>query len=215
MFLARLPVLLVLFVSVKCDDCTKGFMDYELLKQKASQIPDSEGDAGSLSNTGLGFSQSRYYAMPSLRFTCSGVITGFLLGVDIRTDGNYAQYPTISLRTNPWPYTIVPESERVININADDFSTSGLYNYTLSVPLQFNEGQILGAYHPASTATLYYQTLTGQNIIYNLFWTISNSRLLAYPLTGTVLQTSKPIIHVHSCYMHHLKHKYSILFVFF
>ncbi len=194
MFLARLPVLLVLlFVSVKGDDCTKGFMDYELLKQKASQIPDSEGDAGSLSNTGLG---SGYYAMPSLQFTCSGVITGFLLGADIRIDGNRAQYPTIILRTSS--YTLVSGSERVININADDFSTSGLYNYTLSVPLQFSNGQILGAYHPASTAsrvTLYYQTLTGQNIFkykWFQFYRVSNSgsRLLVYPLIipGIVFQ---------------------------
>ena len=193
---ALLP-LLTLVVSVH-SECTKGFMDYELLKQKASQIPDSGGDAGSLSNNGLGdpvFSSD--YAMPSLQFTCSGVITGFLLGVDIRIDGPNALYPRIRLLTvSGNSYTLVSGSEREININADDFSTSGLYNYTLSVPLQFSSGQILGAYHPASTAsrvTLYYQTLTGQNIyrtgVHDLEGSDAlDSRLLVYPLTGTVFR---------------------------
>ena len=192
MFLARLPVLLVLFVSVKGDDCTKGFMDYELLKQKASQISDSGGDAGSLSNRGLVTFFSSDYTMPSLQFTCSGVITGFLLGVDIRIDGNRAQYPKIRLLTVTGnSYTLVSGSEREININADDFSTSGLYNYTLSETLQFNENQILGANTPSfvnDRVRLYVQSYTGQKIDSSIpFSDRDNSRLLLYPLTGTVL----------------------------
>ena len=191
--LAQLP-LLTLLVSVH-SECTKGFMDYELLKQKASQIPNFGGDAGSLSNKGLGDSVfSSDYAMPNLQFTCSGVITGFLLGVDIRIHGPNALYPRIRLLSGN-SYSLV--SEREININAADFSTSGFYNYTLSETLQFSSGQILGAYHPASTAsrvTLYYQTLTGQNIyrtgVHDLEdGDILNSRLLVYPLTGTILRT--------------------------
>ncbi len=61
----------MLFVLLIClglvsvnGDCTKGFMDYELLKQKASQIPDQEGSAGSLALARLG--NNREYVMPGL-----------------------------------------------------------------------------------------------------------------------------------------------------
>ena len=142
-------------------DCIDGFMDYELLKQKASQIPDQEGSAGNLSLARLG--NNREYVMPSLNFTCSGVITGFLLGVDIRIDRNRAQFPKIRLLTvtGSSSYTLVSGSEREIILNADDFSTSGLYNYTLPVPLEFNGSQILGAQQLANSVSrvkIYYQS---------------------------------------------------------
>ena len=62
--------------------------------------------------------------MPDLKFTCSGVITGFLLGVDIRTDGNRTLYPRIQLFTtesNSNNYSLVVGSERDIELNAARF----------------------------------------------------------------------------------------------
>ena len=178
-------------------DCTDGFMDYELLKQKASQIPDQEGSAGNLSLARLG--NNREYVMPSLKFTCSGVITGFLLGVDVRIHGDRTLYPKIRLLTvtGSSSYSLVPGSERDIILNADDFSTSGLYNYTLPVPLEFNDGQILGAQQLVgrrSRVRLYRQPFDGQ-IIYRVNFDndvyqrensghFMDSRLLLHPITG-------------------------------
>ncbi len=178
-------------------DCTSGFMDYELLKQKASQIPDQEGSAGSLALARL--RSNREYVMPSLNFTCSGIITGFLLGVDIRIDGDKTLYPKIRLLTvTGSSYSLVPGSEREIILNADDFSTSGLFNYTLSEPLQFSNGQILGAQQFAgakSRVRLYRQPFDGQTIDRVTFGNnnlyqkaggghFTNSRLLLHPITG-------------------------------
>ena len=200
-----LLVLLICLVSVN-GDCTDGFMDYELLKQKASQIPNQGGSPGSaLSRLG----NNREYVMPSLNFTCSGVITGFLLGVDIRIDGNRAQFPKIRLLTVTGnSYSLVPGSERDIKLNAEDFSTSGLYNYTLPVPLQFNNSQILGAQQLAGSVSrvrLYRQPFNGQNIYRvtmgnnNLYQTtngghFTNSRLLFHPITGQE-QTANLLTH--------------------
>ena len=191
-------LMICLVVSVD-GDCTDGFMDYELLKQKASQIPNQEGSAGNLSLARLG--NNREYVMPSLNFTCSGVITGFLLGVDIRIDGNRAQFPIIRLLstvTGSSSYTLVSGSEREIILNADNFSTSGLYNYTLPVPLQFNDGQILGAQQLANSVSrvkIYYHSFE-QDLIWvdrsndnsSQFSEASgpriNGRPLVLPLTG-------------------------------
>ena len=178
-------------------DCTDGLMDYELLKQKASQIPNQGGSAGSALSR-LTMNTDREYVMPSLKFTCSGVITGFLLGVDVRINGDRTLYPKIRLLTvTGSTYSLVSGSEREIILNADDFSTSGLYNYTLPVPIEFNDSQILGAQQfagPKSRVRLYHQPFDGQ-IIYRVKFSnnlyqradsghFTNSRLLLHPITG-------------------------------
>ena len=71
------------------ESCSKGFMDYDLVVEKAEQI---DGD----DNLHDQLEGGRNWIMPSLEFTCSGTITGFLLGVDVRTETNQSnKYPTI------------------------------------------------------------------------------------------------------------------------
>ena len=164
-------------------------MDYELLKQKASQI---SPQYGSLPNNQL--SSAGSYVMPSLSFNCSGTITGFLLGVRVIVDGdsNRNQYPRIIVYNVTSTDAYSMDSQRDIILGADDFSTSGLFNFTLSSPIQYSANQVLGAFQPnsgGSVVQLFHQPFTGQNIDRlfqsNKWFTFAeNSRPLIYPITG-------------------------------
>ena len=142
-------------------------MDYDLLVQKAEQI---EGDdTGDLDGNRLG--NDRHSIMPSLEFTCSGAITGFLLGVDVITaDDNRDEYPTIWLwnKTDETTYTRVDDSSVEIILGSSNFSTDGVYQFSLSTPLQFTANQVLGIYQPDniddSVVRFYYQNYNGQDI---------------------------------------------------
>ena len=67
-------------------------MDYNLLIQKASQ---TDGTS-SISCNGLTSSDSsRLYAMLSMRFLCSGKITGFLFVADVRINSGRLKYASV------------------------------------------------------------------------------------------------------------------------
>ena len=160
----------VFFIPViVVESCTKGFMNYDLLVQKAKQI---EGGNGDLDGNRL--RGDRHSIMPSLEFNCSGIITGFLLGVDVRTEDapghrTRNEYPTIWLwnKTGVTTYTRVSESSVKILLGPSNFSTNGVYQFSLSTSLQFNANQVLGIYQPNlddSAVRFYYQDYNGQDI---------------------------------------------------
>ena len=139
-------------------------MDYDLLVQKAEQIGINDG-RGDLDNMRL--RNNRHSIMPSLEFTCAGTITGFLLGVDVRT--NRDEYPTIWLwnKTDETTYTRVDDSSVEIILGPSNFSTDGVYQFSLSIPLQFFANQVLGIYQPGEPSVavrFYYQNYNDQNI---------------------------------------------------
>ena len=139
-----------------------------MLQQKASQIgiPNGYGD---LSNNIL---TSDYYLLPTHKFTCSGTISGFLLGVEVRNDSSRDQFPSVSLYS-PDPgrgnekYSPVDGSNRIISVGANMFSSSGVYEYHLSSILSFSVNNILGVYQPPldqSAVQLYYKTESGSRL---------------------------------------------------
>ena len=137
-------------------------MDYDLLVQKAEQI---EGGRGDLHGNRLG--NNRHSIMPSLKFSCSGTITSFLLGVEVRTDRD--EYPTIWLwnKTDETTYTRVVNSSVEIILGPSNFSTDGVYQFSLSTPLQFTANQVLGIYQPRygdSVVRCYYHDYDGHDI---------------------------------------------------
>ena len=148
------------------ESCTKGFMDYDLLVQKAEQI--GGNGKGDLDKKKL--KDNKVSIMPSLEFNCSGTITGFLLGVYVRTEGgDRVEYPTIWLwsKTGQTTYTRVADSSVKIILGPSNFSTDGVYQFSLSTPLQFTANQVLGIYQPKggdSVVRFYYQDYNGQDI---------------------------------------------------
>ena len=182
-------------------ECTNGFMEYDLLKEKASQISNDNGGKGKLSfNILYGGS---VYLMPSLSFHCPGNITGFYLGVDVRIDNGRSDYPWVGLFESYYGsgYKLLAGSKRDITLNADDFSTNGLFEYELEQPINFEANQMLGVYQPLPNkriVTLFYHALAGQHIYelylhsngvyYKKSWDYPqhrwDSRLLLYPVTS-------------------------------
>ena len=173
-------------------------MDYDLLVQKAEQIGSNR--RGDLDGNRLGMNRSSI--MPSLDFNCSGTITGFLLGVDVRakTD-NRDEYPTIWLwnKTNETIYTRVVDSSVEIILGPSNFSTDGVFQFRLTTPLQFTTNQVLGIYQPwdsDSVVRFYYQDYNGQNIYETVNkneYTLgvgdikTNRRPLIYPETSIII----------------------------
>ena len=172
-------------------------MNYDLLVEKAKQI--ERDGTGDLDNKQL--ESDTVSIMPSLEFTCSGTITGFLLGVDVRTGGgDRVEYPTIMLwsKTDETTYTRVDESSVEIILGPSNFSTDGVYQFSLSTPLRFAANQVLGIYQPShedSVVRFYYQDYDGQDI-YEAFneneYTLdedmqTNRRPLIYPETSIMI----------------------------
>ena len=153
------------FTEVNCD-CTEGFMDYDLLEQKASQI-ETANEAATLSSNTLSMNIERYYVMPSLKFSCSGTISGFRLGVNVKiASENRDMFPNVTLYSiessmgQKITYSRVLGSSRMIQIEANVFSSSGVYEYQLSNHLNFNKDDVLGIYQPPSDQSvveLFYQ----------------------------------------------------------
>ena len=170
-------------------------MDYDLLVKKSLQIKNAETfHNGGLAQFGRSSSDT-YYVIPDLTFTCSGTITGFLLGVDVRKNQN--QYPEVFIvEHNTGMYH--SEQSETIKLNPIDFQPDGVYNYTLPNPLPFVKDQFIGikqTRRDASRVRFYYQTTSEQKIItvdapvsnFNIDTSNHfNGTLLIHPITSKV-----------------------------
>ena len=190
-------------------------MNYDLLEQKASQIETANGAATLSSNT-LSMSTETYYVMPSLKFSCSGTISGFLLGVNVKIGQNRDMFPNVTLysyvssRGQRITYSRVLGSSRMIQIEANVFSSSGVYEYQLSNHLNFKKDDVLGIYQPSSEQSvveLFYQLRPDNEnddiyivsdesevtiqTVGNLNSRLENRRVLLHPITSKLLLHEK------------------------
>ena len=174
-------------------------MNYDLLVEKVKQIGENMSE-GNLSDNKLKPMENMAVKsiMPSLEFNCSGTITGFLLGVDVRTKTNSRdEYPTIWLwnKTGETTYTRVDNSSVEIILGPSNFSTDGVYQFSLSTPLQFTADQVLGIYQPNNTESVvrfYYQDYSCQDI-YETPDNASN-----FTLSTPIRMNWRPLIHPQS-----------------
>ena len=87
--------------------------------------------------------------IPDQNFTCNGTITSFLLGIDIRTGETL--YPQVQIwrRTNsPSIREYMKVDFEEIRLDPGSFSPSGVFEYPLSTPMNFQNGDILGVWQP-------------------------------------------------------------------
>ena len=138
------------FIAV-VSGCTSGFMNLDLLRRRAMKIPD-----GDRSNTNL---DDEFRLIPDVSFTCSGTITGLLIGATYRIGGSRNEYPEVQVWSSiPGGYTR-RGSPQMIRLNQGDFSPDGVYQYNLTTPMSFQSGDLLGVYQPDesdSLVTLFY-----------------------------------------------------------
>ena len=125
------------------EECVNGFPDYDFIATKALKT-----------TTGDRLRSSFSLLNP---FTCSGTLTGLVLGVDVRTESDSRRlYPEISLwrpestddEEENKEYEIVMGSRRTVRLSPANFSTNGAFHYVLDEPLDFRANDILAWSQP-------------------------------------------------------------------
>ena len=138
-------------------------MELQLLKERAKKIFDNGGSQNYL--------DGKFRLVPGMSFTCNGTITGLLLGVDISTSDGRTEYPVVQV----WrpgsgdSYTRVAMQE--IRLAAGDFSPDGVFQYNLTTPIDFQNGDVLGVYQPSegdSIVRLYRHSQSNAPVSYEL-----------------------------------------------
>ena len=148
----------VITISDAAGGCANGFIQLNMLRTLAQKIPDGRESSSRLNN--------ELRLVPDWNFTCNGTITSFLMGADIRhvdvNDGR-AWYPEVQIwrRLNSSSLTreYYLESSEEIRLNAGCFSPSGVLQYHLNNPFNFQAGDIFGVYQPeesSSVVRIYY-----------------------------------------------------------
>ena len=163
--LAFVVVLLLPFLSNAAgDSCAEGFMDLSLLETKAADT--SGTDVWSLAEGSDRKWSTRHSFTKS---TCTATLTGFLIGVDIRTETNTRKkYPKVEIwyRSGDYYNKYSPEKSFTINLSPENFTTSGLYYYNLPTGVSVNENDRLVVYQPArdtSVVRFYYRVTSSRD----------------------------------------------------
>lgn len=92
---------------------------------------------------------------PNITFTCSGFITKWIVGAQI---GNETLLPELQIWRNTGRTSYTKAGFSLLPSIAPD--TNNVVEYNLSIPLEFQEGDILGVYQPRrqdSALVVYYQ----------------------------------------------------------
>ena len=137
-------------------DCTSGFMDREILTARATKIGSEQSG---LSSNRLNENRQRVI-IPGMNFSCSGTITSFKLGVDIRNtnSGNLMLQLWRPVTTSGQLQYQFVESREIL-LRAGIFSSNGVNEYILPNPLTFQSGYIIAVFQPINSRTrLFFST---------------------------------------------------------
>ena len=170
-------------------------MEQELLQSKSALINENNelgNNSVHLLSEGTKF---KHHTMPSLNFSCAGNITGFLLGVDVRHDGDeYDEFPQIILLDKDISKFSDIDASFHRDIQPLDFQLkfNGVYKIEFTTPLSFKASKYIGVIQPKpnkSVVQFYRQTFHNQVIqcVTNNFMVkenIPNSRILLHPIAG-------------------------------
>ena len=121
---------------IVAEGCAHGFPDINLISKRASK------SASVVKRT-------KNELTPVNAFTCSGTLTGLVLGVDVRTETDSRnQFPAVSLwrwvdSDDDEGYVVVPGTTRAVRLTPANFSSNGVFHYSLDPPLVFEAYDIL------------------------------------------------------------------------
>ena len=123
-------------------------MQLDLLKKRAEKISGGNSVSGNFIHHGL-------RVTPGLNFTCNGSITGVMVGADVRTEaGSLNDYPQVDVWRISDSVTTFRVDSNLTDIAAyqGDYSPDGVifYNLSLTTPISFQSGDVLGVYQPPS-----------------------------------------------------------------
>ena len=140
-------------ITVTCIDspnCTGNFLSRSALKQGALNV--------NINNVRRRDEQQRLF--PDIIFTCNGSITKWIVGGTTNDGKNRTPELQIWRNTGGSNYTKANFS----NLSSSTPVSNNIVEHTLSTPLEFQEGDILGVYQPRhmdSALVVYYQERDG------------------------------------------------------
>ena len=187
------------FNAVVINGCTSGFMELDLLRQRAEKITNGGMNDDSLDNN--------FILLPGDSFSCSGTMTGLLFVGTYRTGKDRTLYPEIQIyRNTGGGNTYTRQGSETIELAEGDFSPDGVLQYNLTTPISFQSGDVLGVYQPdqsVSVVRVYYRQLQGTTVtIYrnsdspmssislNDLTTVMDQKILISPISGYILEYS-------------------------
>ena len=100
-----------------------------------------------LNNHMVNAPNSQQAIIPEINFTCNGTIRTWIVGGQWRNNGQNNIELQIWRRNENGLYKEVESSE----IHVTEWNETGLYWYHLASPLPFQEGDVLGFYHPSQS----------------------------------------------------------------
>ena len=170
--------------------CTSGFMDLDLLRKRAEKV-----FSGAMNEDSL---DDRFILLTGNSFSCNGTMTDLLLVGAVRTGMMRDEYPEIQIyRNTGGGNTYTMQGSETIELAEGDFSPDGVLQYTLTTPISFQSGDVLGVYQPAigdSVVRVYYiqaAATTHQNtnspmssINLNDFSIVTDQEILISPISG-------------------------------
>ena len=123
-----------------------------MLRKRAEKIPSGNPSSNLL--------EQEFRLIPDWNFTCNGRINSVLLGVDLQ---NRQEHPQVQIwrRVSPVSSQFNKVGSRQIIVNVGSFTPSGLFQYRLTPPMQFQSGDVLGVFQPSkggSLVRLYYNS---------------------------------------------------------
>ena len=164
-------LLLLLNGTVQSNDCsTEGFMELSLLEAKTGTNKNRQ------TITGLAESVETRWIITDKQFSedCMSSLTEVLIGVDVRNETvNRTEYPRIEIWRETGGHYRNPVFVE-LRLSPHNFTTNGLYRYTLPTPLNISERtgrgtprhyRRLGVYQPPddrSVVRFYKVTGTGE-----------------------------------------------------
>ena len=187
---------LFLKATVKSNTCNnEGFMELSLLETKT-------GTNNNVQTTGLAESVETRWIITeeTKRLSCISTLTEVLVGVDIRTvTSNRNQYPRIEIwRETGYSYRERTPSSQIL-LSPHNFTTKGLYRYTLPTPLTIDRDnryfRLVVRQPPNARSVVRFYKVTGTGQIGRIV-DINNIDVNKDPADGEiVLQTSSILIY--------------------
>ena len=141
-------------------DCTSGFMS----RERIDLLMDGVGNKRIFNAQVL---------FPGMNFTCNGSIQSLIFGA--QWQGNSSSFPELQIWRPSGSQSYSKVGGTLINMTGEN--SLKFYQYTLTSPLAFGKGDILGYYQPASSQLGLYFELDGQGQLGHLFTTrqVSNN----------------------------------------
>ena len=123
--------------------CMRGFLEEDVLRSKAALI----GETVSRSQEQV--------IIPAIKFTCAGSISKWIFIAEQNTGNGRNRYPEIQIwrpqLNSPHIYDIVAS----VVISPQETSQDNVYTHTITSPISYQAGDVLGLYHPPANTCAY------------------------------------------------------------